>query len=169
MQTKYSKQFKIESVRKVLARGPDVSISSVARSLGLNITTLHGWLMAINKKKIGEPPTSGGTREKSPYHWSVKEKFEAIINTSNLSEEELGEYCRKQGIFPHHLETWKAEFMASQDSSKIDSNSEIRQLKNEVKSLTIELNRKEKALAETAALLVLKKKVHDLWGNNEGD
>ena len=59
--------------------------------------------------------------------------------------------------------------MTSQDSSKIDSSSEIKQLKNEVKSLTIELNRKEKALAETAALLVLKKKVHDLWGNNEGD
>jgi len=167
MLTKYSKQFKIEAVKKVLLRRNGTSISSVARSLGIKISTFHGWIRAMEKKDLREDiPTSGDQIQKSPYHWSFKERFDGIIESSKLSQEELSEYCRKKGIFPHHLENWKAELIESFGKGQSD-NGETKKLKNEIKNLTFELRRKEKALAETAALLVLKKKATDLWGAEE--
>ena len=168
MQTKYSKEFKIEAVKKVLLRDREVSIASVARSIGITKTTLYAWVKVMANADLKESPTSGGEIQKSPYSWTSAEKFEAIINASKLSSEDLGEYCRKKGIFPHHLDAWKTEFIAYQDKSKaIINGNEGRQLRNEVKRLSSELRRKEKALAETAALLVLKKKAHCLWGSSE--
>jgi transposase len=167
MQTKYSKQFKIEAVNKVLTKRNDISISSIARSLDIKISTIHGWIKAMkNKDLLEDTPTSGGSIEKSPYHWSLKEKFDSIVESSKLSYEELSEYCRKKGIFPHHLQNWKAQFIESFNKRRSDD-SETKKLKNEVKSLSLELRRKEKALAETAALLVLKKKAIDLLGLEE--
>jgi len=168
MQTKYSKEFKIESVKKVLSRRYGASITSVAHSLGVKISTLHGWIKAMERKDlIEDTPTSGGPIEKSPCHWNVKEKFEGILETSKLSQEELSEYCRKKGIFPHHLENWKVEFIESFGKGRSDDVSETKKLKNEIKNLSFELHRKEKALAEAAALLMLKKKATDLWGTGE--
>jgi hypothetical protein len=147
----------------VLSRASGVSISSVACSIGVKISTLHGWVKAMGDKDFIVPLTSEGI-EKSPCSWNAQEKLEALINAPKLSQEDLGEYCRRQGIFPYHLERWKAEFIESQGLSKRDNdNSEVKSLKNEVKSLTAELNRKEKALAEAAALLILKKKAQSLW------
>jgi transposase len=163
MLTKYSKQFKIEAVKKVLLRGQDRSISSIACSLGIKISTLYGWIKVMKNKDLTEDtPTSGGTIQKSPYHWSVKERFDSILESSKLSQEELSEYCRKKGIFPHHLEKWKVEFVESFGKGQ-SNDSETKKLKNEIKNLSFELKRKEKALAEAAALLVLKKKASDLW------
>lgn len=167
MLTKYSKQFKIEAVKKVFTREKDTSISSIARSLGIKISTFHGWVKAMENKDLTEDfPTSGEIIQKSPYQWSVKERFDSIIESSKLSKEELSEYCRKKGIFPHHLENWKNEFIKSFSKGRSDS-TETKKLKNEIKTLSFELKRKEKALAEAAALLVLKKKATDLWGLKE--
>ena len=59
MQTKYSKEFKIESVKKVLSRRYGASITSVAHSLGVKISTLHGWIKAMERKDlIEDTPTS---------------------------------------------------------------------------------------------------------------
>lgn len=171
MQTKYTKRFKIEAVKKVLLRDSGKSISSVSRTLGIKISTLHGWIKSMDNKKLieGEKtfPTSGENFEKSSYQLTVKEKFEILAETSNLTKEEISEYCRKKGLFPHHLEQWKSTFIESFDDKQIKSNSETKQLKNEIKTLSTELRRKEKALAEAAALLMLKKKANDLWGANE--
>jgi len=167
MLTKYSKEFKMEAVKKVLTRKKDTSISSMARSLGIKISTIHGWIKAMETKYlIEEGPTSGGLIKKSPLQWSVKERFDSIIEASKLSQEELSEYCRKKGIFPHHLENWKSQFIESFGKGRSDD-SETKKLKNELKNLSFELRRKEKALAEAAALLVLKKKATDLWGLEE--
>ena len=169
MCTRYSKEFKIEAVRKALLRSKGLSIASVGRLIGVKIPTLHGWVKEMANTSRKETPTSGGGIQKSPYMWTSAEKFEAIMGAAKLSSEDLGEYCRKQGIFPHHLEAWKVEFIESQDKSRGLNGKEVKDLKNEVKSLTAELRRKESALAETAALLVLKKKAHCLWGNSEED
>ncbi len=167
MQTIYTKKFKIEAVKRVLLRDPGTSISSMARSLDIKISTLHGWIKSMENKQLREDPTSGGKIEKSPYHWTVKERFEIIVEASKLSKKDLAEYCRKNGLFPHHLEKWKTEFIESfgerQDKDKTDN----KKLRNEIKTLSIELRRKEKALAEAAALLLLKKKANDLWEEKE--
>jgi len=169
MQTKYSKEFKIEVIKKILSRNPETSISSIVRSLDLKMSTVWGWIKTMTNKEDKAPLSREGENEKSPQNWTLKEKFEAIVEAGSLSDDELSQYCRKRGIFPHHLSCWKSEFLNSSSHSKINSDKEVKELKTQVKALNTELKRKEKALAEAAALLILKKKVENLWGSDEED
>lgn len=110
------------------------------------------------------------TAEKKPYDWSMQQRLEMVIACGSLDEEAISEHCRKQGIYPHHVAQWKADFANDATNSRsTTSSSELKRLRQENKSLQRELNRKEKALAETAALLVLQKKVHAIWGTDEGN
>ena len=105
-----------------------------------------------------------------PSDWEPSSKLKALQESFNLDGEELNSYCRKQGIYAHHLDEWRDDFMTSKkDDLSIKHKSELKLLKNQIKQLTQELNRKEKALAETAALLVLKKKANLIWGEDEAD
>lgn len=169
MQTRYSKTFKIEAVKRALSRNYGTSVNDMAESLGIANSTLHGWIKAMKNKELREPSSRGGFEEKNPCQWTPEERFTAIIETSKLSEEEIAGYCRKKGIFPHHLKDWKADFIKSSKPESHKDKQETKRLKSEIKNLSTELRRKEKALAETAALLVLKKKVEGLWGINEED
>lgn len=168
MNTNYTKTFKIEVIKKVLSRDPGVSIRSIVNSLGVPQTTFRGWVKAMNNKNLNEVPTGGGSTQKSPYGWSAEERFKAIIDTAHLSQEECAKYCREAGLFPHHLEVWKKEFVNHyKKTNSTQNNGKLKALTNENKKLTAELRRKEKALAETAALLVLKKKADDYWDIKE--
>lgn len=164
MKTKYSKRFKIEAVKKAVSRSPDTSLKAIASSLDLSVSTLHGWIKAVENKDLRDTPTRGG--EKSPYEWSTTERLQAIIDTGQMTPESVSEYCRKKGIFPHHIEQWKSDFVKP---IQVKDSEDLKSLKKEINRLNHELNRKEKALAEAAALLVLKKKAQEFWGNNEGD
>lgn len=170
MQTKYSKEFKIEAVKKALSRKRlGTPFIETARFLDVKESTLQGWITAMKNKKLTETSTSEELIEQSPCRWNIKKRFEAIVQTSSLSGEEVSKYCRKRGIFPHHLEAWKSDFLESYGSKKRDNQNELKELKSENKALSSELRRKEKALAEAAALLILKKKVNNLWGIEEED
>ena len=168
MQTKYTKKFKIEAVKKVLSRKKGTPKTLIAHLLGVNNSTLHGWVKSMENKDLREVRESsssrGGAFEKSPHSWSSQEKFDIIIEASKIPEEELSKYCREKGLFSHHLEAWKLEFINSFGGRPSKDTREKKELKNEIKSLSSELRRKEKALAEAAALLILKKKANDLWG-----
>ena len=93
-------------------------------------------------------------------------KLAVIIETAALNEAEMAEYCRKKGLFAEQIQQWKAAFISS-DSVHSESQSKQRKAlsdehkkdKKTIKKLERELNRKDKALAETAALLVLRKKL----------
>jgi transposase len=111
METKYSNTFKIEAVKKALSRAKESSMNSVARSLGIANSTLHGWVKAVGNRDLNESPTSGGFNEKKSFQLTSQEKLEAIVYTANLTQEQISEYCRKKGIFPHHLKAWKQEFI----------------------------------------------------------
>ena len=85
-----------------------------------------------------------------------------------MTEEQIGAYCREHGIYTNHLDRWRAELIAGlKPSIQKEQKAENLQLKSKVKALTKELVRKEKALAETSALLVLKKKANALWGDEK--
>jgi len=161
METKYSKSFKIESVKKYFNRRAGDGYSVVATQLGVSKSTLHTWVKNMKNKK----PEA---REKEPVDWSSSEKLNAILEVQNMNEEEISSYCRSKGIFPHHLEKWKQEFRAAEKKTRSDL-SETRALKAENKLLKKELRRKDKALAEAAALLILKKKAQEIWGSDEDD
>ena len=77
---------------------------------------------------------------------------------------------RRTRCYAHHVVQWKEDFANGHSSaSKAKSQTELKHLKNENKALKKDLNRKEKALAETAALLVLQKKVNGKRGNDDDD
>lgn len=104
------------------------------------------------------------TTEKRPQEWSLAERLNAIIACGNLDDTAMNQYCRGKGLYPHHIEQWKKDFAKEPATKPMKSDS--KQLKQAIKQLQKELNRKDKALAETAALLVLKKKADAMWALN---
>ena len=96
------------------------------------------------------------TAEKRPQDWNLEDRLNAIIECASFDNIALNQYCRAKGLYPHHIQQWKQDF--ANGSSPKPALSDSKQLKQEIKQLQTELNRKDKALAETAALLVLKKK-----------
>ncbi len=96
-----------------------------------------------------------------------------IIETAALNEAELAEYCRKKGLFAEQIQQWKEAFVSSgsaqPDRQRKKLSDEHKKDKQTIKKLERELKRKDKALAETAALLVLTKKAQEIWGEPEDD
>ena len=153
MATRYSQEFKDQAIKKALQRG-DQTLQTVADELNLKLFTLKDWLRIYNSTMKNTSNT------KRPADWTRAERFQSLLDSAALEGEALHAFCRKSGIFSHHLETWKKEFVEDNHSNKSSNN---KALQDEVKSLTKELHRKEKALAEAAALLVLQKKCQALW------
>jgi hypothetical protein len=87
-----------------------------------------------------------------------------------LNESELSEYCRKQGLYPEQVQHWKEAALKGYESDEKIQQQQLssrKEDKRKIKKLESELRRKEKALAETAALLVLRKKAQAIWGDEE--
>ena len=151
----YTESFRQQALEKVFTRGSN-SIRVVAEDLNMSLGTLRNWMKADrNSLKV-----KAGLQSKRPNDWSLAERLQMLMESHGLDEEALNTLCREQGIFRHHLEQWKAAFTAG---GAVIDHSELRKLKDTNKALTRELNRKEKALAEAAALLVLQKKYQALW------
>jgi len=140
------------------------SVREIALANDVGFSTLQKWLRAYRE---GNP--SGHNQPLKNKQPGAK-KLQFLLDTASLDEKELGAYCRKHGIFSHQLNKWKAEFMSSDNQQKRGHHdAELKRLKNENKQLKKELNRKDKALAETSALLILKKKANLIWGTDEDD
>jgi len=93
-----------------------------------------------------------------------------VLETASLNEVELGEYCRRKGLFPQQISAWRE--ICAQAHAPLAPKADRKKLRiqtQEIKRLEAELRRKEKALAETAALLVLQKKVRALWEEPEDE
>ena len=105
-------------------------------------------------------PARSELRSRRPKDWSRAERLQILMESHGLDEAALNAFCREKGIFRHHLEQWQTAFAAA---GAQDTRAELRELKDTNKALTRELNRKEKALAEAATLLVLQKKYRALW------
>jgi transposase-like protein len=175
MSQKYTEGFKIQAVEKVLNRSSDISLTEIAKTLGVSRSALQRWITQSKNDQL-ETMSANATslvptmteKEKRPQDWSLEERLKLIIKSDSLSEEECNKLCRIQGLFPHHVKEWKQQFITgSVTSSESKKQVTVKGLRNEIKELTKDLNRKNKALAETAALLVLKKKVNAIWGSNE--
>lgn len=155
--TRYSEDFKEQALAKVYSRGNNQTIQDVANDLNLCLQTLKTWM---KKTKLD---SSCGQQSKSirPQDWRAEDRLAALQQSYGLIGEDLNAWCRKQGVFVHQLEQWKAEF-CSQGS--VSEKREVHSLKAEIHTLERELLRKDKALAEAAALLVLQKKFRALLG-----
>jgi len=128
--------------------------------------TLYTWKKTYVDKVVKGMPAKGFSSKK----WTIEQKLAVIIETSTLNEQERNEYCRKHGLYNTDIDTWKANFMMEKEHSvknNDDNKAKLKQLRSENNALKKELHRKEKALAETAALLVLRKKLDAFWDENE--
>ena len=159
--TRYSKDFKEAIINKL--QSPETkSIRSVANEHDLPIGTVLNWLKQKGVTiEMLEQPLDEIT---DIIDDSLEEKFKIILETSSMSEEEIGAYCRQRGFYTKDIEIWKQEMLDNLDSrNKKSLAKENGELKIKLRELTAELRCKEKALAESAALLFLKKKAQIIW------
>lgn len=156
MKSKYSEAFIEQALVKIYSRG-DRTVRSVAEEMNVSFHTVKNWM----KRKVVSMLNVTATKEKRPRDWSANEQLVALHETHGLSGETLHAWCRENGLFAHHLTSWKTAFCA--DGKAAPDIREIRTLKDENEKLKRELVRKEKALAEAAALLILQKKFRALW------
>lgn len=154
----YTEDFKKSIVQKALAN-PERSPRHTALEAGLGNSTLYGWI----KKYGGNIEKSSD--KKSPQDWTSEERFNMLLETASLTEEAQGAYCRQKGIYQHQLTQWREAFMKPKTETNHSKElSELKSLRAENQALKKDLHRKNKALAETSALLILKKKASLLWG-----
>lgn len=140
----------------------ELSLRRFAELEDIPISTLHAW-----KNKHLKNKATVSKKSNSPV-WSVEEMFSAVLETSTLSEVDLGAYCREKGLLPDQIREWKDSFLTGHaGAAQVISSRSSKEDKKRIKQLERELHRKEKALAETAALLVLRKKFNALWEENE--
>lgn len=151
----YTESFREQALVKVYGRGND-TVKMVAQDLNMSCGTLKNWM----KAEKNSSQSKAGLRSNRPNDWSLAERLEILKESHGLNDEALNVLCREKGVFRHHLEQWQAAFLTAGPSS---NRLELRELRDTNKALTRELNRKEKALAEAAALLVLQKKYRALW------
>ena len=159
----YSKKLK-ESIFKRLAPPNAEKAPDIARETNIPVNTLYTWRTKVLK--------SNPISNKKSSNWSSSDKFQAVLETASLSELETAKYCREKGIHVEELKNWikqcqNANEFKYEDPKELKNNLKKEQKKS--KELEKELREKEKALAETAALLVLRKKARAIWGDPEDD
>lgn len=104
----------------------------------------------------------------NPEQWSAADKFSVVLEAAPLNNAELGSYCRSKGLLVEQLERWRTEVHTVLSASQVRlSEGERATDKKRIRDLEKDLRRKEKALAETAALLVLSRKYEALWTDGE--
>jgi len=163
---RYSPEFKEALVRKMMPP-ENVPIMRLAEESGVSYVTLAKWREEV--RSGGEAAPGNGEQ---PDRWSSEDKFLIVLETHSLNEAELGEYCRSKGIFPAEIEEWREACLQANQRDlrkRQELQKEIRSEKKRSKALEKELLRKERALAETAALLTLRKKAQAIWGDGEED
>ncbi|CAM3500474.1 Transposase IS3/IS911 family protein [Cupriavidus taiwanensis] len=109
---------------------------------------------------------------KNPEVWSSEDKFAVVLETAPLNEAELAEYCRRKGLYAEQIAAWREACRSANANAGEQAREQLLQSKGDkkrIQQLEKELQRKEKALAEAAALLILRKKVQAIWGEKEDD
>ena len=160
----YSPERKATVLQRMLP--PDnKAIRQLSRAEGISEATLHKWRAEARGKGQLLPDADAG-----PEGWTSRDKFAAVLETAALNEADLGEYCRQRGLYPAQIATWRAACEQANDWDRASTariSQATKEDKKRVKDLERELARKDRALAETAALLVLRKKAQAIWGDGE--
>jgi transposase len=171
MPMRYSPAFRALMVQKMTdPDGP--SPVSLAEDLGVSRSSLYRWVSeadTLDTLAPAEPPSFAESIKrlsnmKRPQDWSAEEKLAAVLEAASLSEEELGTFLRSRGLHEAQLQQWRDQMLIG-----LEPKPAKRAETKRIQELEKELRRKDKALAETAALLVLKKKAQAIWGDEDDD
>ncbi len=157
----YSADFQKSVVSKYLHRGHRTA-ESVAQDSGVSMASVYGWV-----KKYGNVQAMTNKSSRKPNDRKGQEKLQLVITYFSLPEEEKGKFLRENGLHSDHLEQWKKMLESGFDPKP--KSSSLAEDKKKIKDLEREIRRKDKALAEAAALIILKKKADLLWGMDDDE
>lgn len=163
---KYSNAFKEQAVQKMMPPNAQ-SIAQIHRETGVSKVTLYNWRNQYKNEGRAVPADPS-----NPENWSAQDKLAIVIETASLNVQALAEYCREKGLYVEQINRWKDLALGGYEAPgclSADERRELKQTKKQKRRIEKELKRKEKALAETAALLVLSKKCNAIWGEAEED
>lgn len=161
----YSEAFKANMVKKMMLPGGPTA-TTLSHKTGISQPTLSRWLRDAREKGVSasKPPPPPSRR---PTDWEPAEKLRVLAETEGVEGEELGVILRREGLHEADLAEWRRSALAGLGSvpKAVAGGGEARRLRE----LEKQLRRKEKALAEAAALLVLQRKVQSIWGDEDDD
>ena len=155
---RYGEAFRNRVVARLLP--PESAIvGAVAKEIGLSVQTLERW-----REEARARPARGRA-------WTAGARLEAVITAAAMDEVGKGAWCREHGVYPADLDQWRlsATTALAEPEEARASPQATRQDKKRIKELERELLRKDRALAETAALLVLSKKVAAIFNKAEDE
>jgi transposase-like protein len=150
---RYGQAFKQRAVARLLPP-ESAAVEVISREIGVSVSTLERW----RSEAMSEP---SGTRT-----WTAAARLEAVIVTAAMDEAAKSAWCREQGLYTTELEGWRQHAVSALSSpgEAVAGTQHSRQAQRRIKELEREVRRKDKALAETAALLVLSKKLSAIYG-----
>lgn len=162
----YSPELKEAMLRRMLPPNNE-SITKISKEEGISEQTLRNWRDKARKEGVAAPG-----KDAKPDDWSTQDKFLIVVETASLNEAELAEYARKKGLYVEQIQAWRDACMNANGGVAKEAARLNRELKDSIKErkkLEKELQRKEKALAEAAALLIMSKKAAAIWGDPEDE
>jgi hypothetical protein len=132
-------------------------IQQVSQELGVSVATLERWRADA---------LSAPTRERV---WTAAARLQAVIATAAMDEAQRSAWCRENGVYPTELQQWKDSATAALSEAPEErvSVQQSRDANKRIKELERDVRRKDKALAETTALLVLSKKFEAILQRDE--
>jgi hypothetical protein len=157
----YSNGFRAAMVRKMTGPRP-MSASALAEEVKVAQSTLSRWL-----REAGTVEDVSKKKSNPPSRWTAAEKLRVVVAAQGLEGEELGALLRREGIHSGQLDEWKKAAELALDA-RAAARAEAEHAK-QLKELRRELARKDRALAEATARLVLRKKLAALWGEEDDD
>jgi len=165
---RYSAKFKEKMVGKLMG-SEGWSATALARETGVSQATLSRWRRQAIVGPMNDTNGESGQRRR---RWTPERKVQLVMKAEGLGETELGALLRQEGLHEEDLERFRQEVMEAARAG-LRTKKRTRKLhpaEKEVRKLKKELARKERALAEAAALLVLRGKVQAfLAADEEGD
>jgi transposase-like protein len=168
----YTAGFKGRMVQR-MAGQEAISATALAKEVGVSQNTLSRWL----REASDTTPTVAAMKKKhasrkSPHRRTAEEKLEVVMKAAALSDDDLGAFLRREGLHEAQLEEWRRTAMEGATGAlkaphgkRSEQTSEHRK----IRELERELRRKNDALAEAGALLLLKKRFEEMSGDADGD
>lgn len=155
---RYGQAFKDKAVARLLPP-ESAALELVSREMGIGMGTLERW-----REDAQSRPARGRA-------WTAGARLDAVVTTAAMSEADKNAWCREHGVYPVELDKWRASCTSalSDPEDARASPQATRADRQRIKQLERDLLRKDRALAETAALLVLSKKVGAIFNKGEDE
>jgi transposase-like protein len=159
---RYTDEYKKAIVAKAL-EGDGKKLDEIARDNGIHPATLGRWMQQYRSGTLAEGKGDGIP----PSRRNPGEKLALLLESKTIGPEALGEWLRRNGLHTEHLGLWEQELVTMANTGEKKDKDDRAKLRKENRELKKELARKEKALAEAAVLLTLKKNYPTLFEDNE--